>query len=50
MDKKPFEVIDRQTKKVVGYYSTMQKARAARDRKDLEYGACRYTAQKRAEA
>jgi hypothetical protein len=38
-----FEVYDRRTGDLVsGPYSTMKRARAARDRKDLEYGAVRY--------
>jgi hypothetical protein len=37
-----FQVIDKQTGTVVGTYSTVKRARAARERKDLEYGAYRY--------
>ena len=37
-----YQVIDRQTGKVVGEYATVQAARKARDRKDLAYGAIRY--------
>jgi hypothetical protein len=38
-----FNVIDRQTGKVVGTYSTRVRASRARDKKDLEYGAYRYS-------
>ena len=37
-----YQIIDSQTGLVVGTYSTAKRARAARDRKDLEYGAIRY--------
>lgn len=35
-------VIDRQTKKVMGSYSTRKKASTKADKLDLEYGAYRY--------
>ena len=34
-----FQVLNTRTGQIVGTYSTKQRARAARDRKDLEYGA-----------
>ncbi len=37
-----YQVIDRQTGLVVGTYADVKRARRARDRKDLEYGAYRY--------
>ncbi len=45
----PFEVVDILTKQNVGYYKTIKTARAAANRKDLEYGAIRYAAQQRKE-
>lgn len=35
-----FNVVNLRTGLVVGTYSTKQRARNARDRKDSEYGAC----------
>jgi len=35
-------VIDRHTGVVVGTYATIERARAKRDKLDLEYGAIRY--------
>jgi hypothetical protein len=35
-------VVDRRTQAIVGTYSTLKRAHAAADRKDLEYGAIRY--------
>jgi len=37
-----YQVIDRQTRAVVGTYSTLSRAHRAADKKDLEYGAIRY--------
>lgn len=45
----PFEVIDRITKENVGYYKTIKTARAAANRKDMQYGAIRFVAQQRKE-
>ncbi len=38
-----YEVIDRKTGAVVGSYASKQHARNARDRKDMAYGAVRYS-------
>jgi hypothetical protein len=38
-----YNVIDNQTGKIVGTYSTASRARNARDKKDLAYGAIRYS-------
>jgi hypothetical protein len=40
-----YQVIDGQTKQVVGTYTSKTRARRAADRKDLEYGAIRYHVQ-----
>lgn len=37
-----YEVIDRQTQKNVGTYTTLKAASRSADRKDLQYGAIRY--------
>ena len=37
-----YQVIDIQTKTIIGSYDTAKKARAVRDRKDAAYGAVRY--------
>jgi hypothetical protein len=37
-----YQVIDRMTGEVMGTYSTRSRARARRERLDLEYGAYRY--------
>ena len=37
-----YQIIDRQTGKVVSEHKTAAAARAKRDRLDLAYGACRY--------
>lgn len=37
-----YEVLDRQTKNVVGTYKTLKAASNAANRKDLQYGAIRY--------
>lgn len=37
-----YEVVDRQTGKVVGTYTNGKRARSRRDKLDLAYGACRY--------
>lgn len=37
-----FQVIDIQTRQVVGTYETAKAARKARDRKDAQYGAVRF--------
>lgn len=44
MSKKPHthELVDSKTGAVVGTYSSAERARRARDRKDNEYGAYRY--------
>jgi len=39
MEMQMFQVVNSKTGRVVGTYSTKQRARAARDRKDNEYGA-----------
>lgn len=38
-----YNVIDRHTQTIVGTYSTFVRAMRARDKKDLAYGACRYS-------
>lgn len=40
-----YVVIDQHTGLVVGTYKTRQRARNVADRKDLEYGAYRYSVQ-----
>jgi hypothetical protein len=35
-----FQVVNTKTGQVVGTYSSKQRARNTRDRKDSEYGAC----------
>lgn len=37
-----YQVIDKQTGKVVGTYQDAKRARNRRDRLDLQYGAIRY--------
>ncbi len=37
-----YNVVDRQTQKIVGTYATLKAARRSADRKDLQYGAIRY--------
>ena len=41
-----YQVIDIQTKTIVGIYDTAKKARAVRDRKDAAYGSVRYVLRK----
>lgn len=37
-----YDVIDKQTKQVVGSYKSRHSARRSADRRDTAYGACRY--------
>lgn len=41
-----YQVVDRQTQKIIGTYTSRNRARAVADRKDNEYGAYRYTVRK----
>lgn len=43
-----YVVVDGQTKKAVGVASTMKRARASAERKNLDYGAHRYYASSKA--
>lgn len=42
-DSHTHKLVDRHTGQTVGYYTSKARARAARDRKDNEYGGYRYS-------